>query len=126
MAVCRLRQVHASSRSGGPAAWCRGPGIGSRSNAAKLAVLCWSPDAHFCVKYQAHSAFHKNTSRAWTFSRDAGVSDVIGIILSAQTGYDQHTRISYKVGNRAHQVCGLNGPPAGSSPAPKLVVAGAP
>jgi hypothetical protein len=84
-----------------------------------------APDAKFCVPQEAHSTFHKSTSVAYTFTRGANISSNIGIDLSSRTGYDREASISYVVGSSGRLICGLKGPPGGSNPAPRLIVAGA-
>jgi hypothetical protein len=88
--------------------------------------LSQSPDARYCTSWEANSTFRKSATSAYNFTKGASLSDVIGIDLSAQTGYDNEARLAYVVGNKGRDICGFKGPPAGDSPPPRLIVAGAP
>jgi len=77
-----------------------------------------APRATFCVFQQHGSTFRKNTTSAFTFSAGFEIP-VIGLSLSAQTGYDSAGEVSYHF-FRAGNLCGSNGYPG---QIPKRIVA---
>lgn len=93
---------------------------------ATVSTLRHSPNAKHCVPQMGGSTFHKSSTAAFTFTVGASVSDIIGIDLSSQTGYDHDAQLAYTVGSAGIMICGLNGLPGGSHPPPGLIVAGAP
>src|ERR1022692_56825 len=81
------------------------------------------PRATYCVQQLAGSTFTKNTTAAFTFTSGVNIAQIIGIDLSAQTGYDSNARLVYTF-KVTRQLCGPNGPPG--SHHPSRLVAGLP
>jgi hypothetical protein len=80
------------------------------------------PKATSCVRQAAGTKFTKDTTSAWTFSSGVSMGTVIGINLSAQTGYDHDASVEYDFAH-THSLCGKKDNPGGS---PGLLVAGLP
>jgi hypothetical protein len=80
------------------------------------------PRATNCDRFAAGSHFSKGNTTAWDFDSGVSISTVIGINLSAQTGYDHDASLYYHFGNQTY-LCGRNDDPGGS---PGYVVAGLP
>lgn len=53
-----------------------------------------------------------NKNAAYTYEAGVDITDIIGIDLSAQTGYDTQTSISFHVTRGTHWLCGDNTYPA--------------
>jgi hypothetical protein len=68
-----------------------------------------------------------DNTKAWTYSSGVSIAGIIGINLSAETGYNQDASESYWFTDTAHTryLCGRNGFPLATNPAPGYVVAGA-
>jgi hypothetical protein len=81
-----------------------------------------APNAAHCVSELAGSHFTKDTTTSWTFSSGVSLADIIGINLSAQTGYDATASVTYHFPQHRF-LCGKNDDPGG---APGLLVAGLP
>jgi hypothetical protein len=80
--------------------------------------------ATFCQLQETNSTFHLSRTAAYTFSGGVSISSVIGINLSAQTGYDQGASLSYTVTRGpARWLCGKNNNPGGANPPAGLIVA---
>jgi hypothetical protein len=78
------------------------------------------PPASYCVPQIPGTTFTKTKTAAWEFSAGVSTSPVIGINLSAQTGYDHQASLSYHFPQR-RWLCGRNDDPGGH---PGYVVAG--
>jgi hypothetical protein len=80
------------------------------------------PKATHCVRFAPGSGFTKSTTTAWEFSAGVSLGTVLGINLSAQTGYDTTASVAYSFARRTF-LCGKLADPGGS---PGLMVAGLP
>ncbi len=78
-----------------------------------------APTAHFCSYYLRGTVFTKTDSSAFVFSGGFTIP-VIGVSLSAQTGYSVNATVVYNLG-LSHYLCGTNDYVGGS---PKRIVAG--
>jgi hypothetical protein len=67
-----------------------------------------------CTLVPAGTTVTKETSRAYTIGGGVDMSTVIGINLSAQTGYSTQTKIDFAMGAHQHPWCGLADYPGGS------------
>ncbi|WP_262064512.1 DNRLRE domain-containing protein [Streptomyces sp. STR69] len=73
------------------------------------------PTAKHCAYQQKDTKFTRTTSHAITWSDGASVADVIGIDLSAETGYSSDATVEYTF-NANRYICGTGGAPGGSHP----------
>jgi hypothetical protein len=80
-----------------------------------------APSATYCVPYQKGAIFVKTDTEAYTFSAGFTIP-IIGVTLSAQTGYSTTATVEYSMG-RSHYICGTNDYPGG---APSRIVVGKP
>lgn len=72
-----------------------------------------TPRATYCETYFAGSGFMKRTSTATTFSTGASTSGIIGINLSARTGYSTSAKITFSF-TKDRALCGTNGHAVGT------------
>lgn len=77
------------------------------------------PTANYCTAYSAGSWLEKSTTAATTTSLGAATVPLIGISLSAQSGYTANTKLKFTF-NESGRLCGTSGYPAS---APGLLVA---
>jgi hypothetical protein len=62
-----------------------------------------------CVKYiGAGSGIVLNKNDAYTFTTGVDITSVLGISLSAETGYDTDTTAAFHVDHGTHRLCGTN------------------
>jgi hypothetical protein len=62
-----------------------------------------------CVKYTgAGSGIVLNKNSAYIFSTGVDITSVLGISLSAETGYDTDTTVAFHVDSGNHLLCGTN------------------
>ncbi|MFE2423156.1 DNRLRE domain-containing protein [Streptomyces hokutonensis] len=73
------------------------------------------PTAKHCAYQQKDTKFSRTTSRAITWTDGASLEDVIGIDLSAETGYSSDATVEYTF-NASRYICGTGGAPGGSHP----------
>ncbi|MFF4507634.1 hypothetical protein [Streptomyces sp. NPDC001401] len=73
------------------------------------------PTATHCYAYEKGSTFTKKRSNAVTWTNGASLSDIIGVDLSAETGYTSDATVSYKF-NATRHLCGTGGDPGGTHP----------
>jgi hypothetical protein len=81
--------------------------------------LTSAPTATHCVPYQKGATFIKTDTEAYTFGA-AFTIPVIGVTLSAQTGYSTTATVEYSMG-LSHYICGTNDYPGGT---PSRIVVG--
>jgi hypothetical protein len=77
------------------------------------------PTANYCTSYLAGSSFTKSTTAAYTSSVGAATSGLLGVNLSASTGYTSAAKLTFNF-TAARNLCGVTGYP-GSTPS-RLVV----
>ncbi len=65
------------------------------------------PAKNYCARQDAHTAFHRVSSKTVTWTDGFKVGGAIGINLLSQTGYDTQTSIHYKF-SRLSRICGNN------------------
>ncbi|MDV9174886.1 DNRLRE domain-containing protein [Streptomyces sp. W16] len=73
------------------------------------------PNATHCFKYIKGSVFTKTRSKAITWTNGASLTSVIGIDLSAETGYSSDTTVVYTF-NKTRHLCGTGGDPGSAHP----------
>ncbi|MFE2212122.1 DNRLRE domain-containing protein [Streptomyces canus] len=73
------------------------------------------PTAKHCAYQQNGTKFTRTTSHAITWSDGADLANVIGISLSAETGYSSDATVVYTF-NANRYLCGTGGAPGGSHP----------
>ncbi|MCW2497333.1 hypothetical protein [Jatrophihabitans sp.] len=78
--------------------------------------------ATHCLPYASGSTFTNTHSSAFDYSNGSLVSDIVGISLSARTGYSTSATLLVHL-TADSRLCGYKGYPNASSPAPQLVVA---
>jgi hypothetical protein len=78
--------------------------------------------ANMCRPYQAGTGQLKNNTTAITWTNGVSFTDIIGISLSAHTGYTTSASIDAEF-TATHNLCGANAYPASNSPSPLLLVA---
>ena len=76
-------------------------------------VKAKAPKATWCVHYEKNSGYEKSTTSAFEFSTGYTIP-VLGLSLSAQTGYDTDAKTNYHFG-QAGYLCGTAAYPAQSS-----------
>jgi hypothetical protein len=70
------------------------------------------PAAGNCLPMPQGAWFVSNTERAGTLEAGADLSYIIGINLSAQTGYDRSAQLRVDFPKHGHPICGTNTDPA--------------
>lgn len=78
-----------------------------------------APTAAYCVPYQKGAIFIKTDTEAYTFAAGFTIP-LIGVTLSAQTGYSTTATVEYSMG-LSHYICGTNDYPGGD---PSRIVVG--
>ena len=68
-----------------------------------------------CTGVSARTTVTKSTTRAYQVSGGVNAGSVIGINLSAQTGYSTQVSIDYYTGDYGHPWCGLSAMPDGNN-----------
>ncbi|MEW1830389.1 DNRLRE domain-containing protein [Streptomyces sp. NPDC088196] len=79
------------------------------------ATTAYIPTAKHCAYQQNGTKFTRTTSHAITWTDGASVADVIGIDLSASTGYSSNATVVYTF-NANRYLCGTGGAPGGAHP----------
>lgn len=72
-----------------------------------------TPNANQCAPYQAGSSFSKTTSSAVTYTNGAQLSTIIGINLSAKTGFTSSAKYEASM-TSSKRICGVVDGPSGS------------
>lgn len=79
-----------------------------------------TPSATYCAPYEAGTSFSRTTSNAVTYTNGVQISAVIGINLSAQTGFRTDAKYTASFTSARH-LCGKNSGPGGSAPSQIVV-----
>jgi hypothetical protein len=79
------------------------------------ATTAYIPTAKHCAYQQNGTKFTRTTSHAITWTDGASLADVIGIDLSASTGYSSNATVVYTF-NANRYLCGTGGAPGGAHP----------
>jgi hypothetical protein len=95
----RVRTISVSARAG---VWDGGAGHRESSTIK----------AGYCVIQEAGSSFIQRSTKASRLSTAVSTSAVLGINLSAQTGYSTTAELVYRMHSKGHPVCGEHGKPA--------------
>lgn len=72
-----------------------------------------TPTANLCTSFSAGSSYSKSTSTAITWSNGAQLAGVVGIDLSARTGYTTSAKMDYTF-STTRQLCGSSDYPGGT------------
>lgn len=86
----------------------------SFSGGAQVTTIAGAPTATYCTSYVAGSTFTKSSTDAYNASGGVSSSGLLGVNLSAKTGYSTTAKLAFKF-TTAKQLCGTNGYP-GASP----------